>query len=49
MNKAYLWFIGPIVAGLLAWALSGNWQLGLWLLLATGVGNYIAFKANQKS
>jgi hypothetical protein len=48
MNKAYLWLIGPILAGLLAWGLSGNWQLGIWLLLATGAGNYIAYRASNK-
>jgi hypothetical protein len=49
MNKIYYWFIGPILAGLLAWGLSGNWQLGLWLLLGTGVGNYIGYKVYNNS
>ena len=48
MNKTYLWLIGPITAGILGWALSGNWKLGVWLLLATALANYVAFKGNQK-
>jgi len=49
MNKTYLWLLSLIIAGLLAWGFSGNWKLGLWLLLATGLGNYFAFRTNQKS
>ncbi|HSJ88820.1 MAG TPA: hypothetical protein VK909_16530 [Anaerolineales bacterium] len=48
MNKTYLWLLSPMIAGLLAWGLSGNWKLGFWLFLATGLGNYFAFQAKQK-
>ena len=46
MKKAYVWLVGPVLAAVVGWALSGNWKLGLWLFFATGLGNYIAYRAS---
>ncbi len=40
----YRWLVGPVVAGVVAWGLSGSWTLGATLFVAIGAANYLTHK-----
>jgi len=46
MNKRRIWLIigGPIVGGLVAWLLSGNVRLGIYLLITLSLVNAFVYR-----
>ncbi len=43
-RKAYLFLIAPVVDGAIGWALTGEALLGMVVVLAVGLGNYVFWR-----